>query len=101
MRWPNKDRLVPSLAATFSMLVVINLFTVWFFVQYVHYHSQYTALDPQDYVFELATKEDLAKLSDPSVEEVALSDGRHFVKAPAWHQLNMPQYYAPSADGRW
>ena len=101
MRWSTKNLSVPSLLATFNMLVVINLFAAWTFVQFVHYHSQYTPLSPDDYVFELATKEDLEKLSDPSTTEITLSDGRYFVKAPAWHELNMPQYYAPSADGRW
>src|SRR4026208_2139353 len=100
MRWPTKERFVPSLLATFNMLVLINVFWTWVFVQFVHYHSQYTSLSVNDYVFELATKEDMQKRSDPSVEKVTLSDGRYFVKSPAWHELNMPQYYAPSADGQ-
>jgi hypothetical protein len=101
MKWPNKELLIPSLVATFNMLVVINLFWAWIFVQFVHFHSQYTPLAPNDYLFELVTKEDLEKLSDPSVTDFTLADGRYGVKAPAWHELNMPQYYARSADGRW
>ena len=93
MSWPTKERFVPSLVATFNMLVLINVFWTWVFVQY-------TSLSVNDYVFELATKEDMQKLSDPSVEKVTLSDGRYFVKSPAWHELNMPHYYAPSADGQ-
>jgi hypothetical protein len=101
MRWPKKELLVPSLVATFNMLVVVNIFATWIFVQFVHYHSQNTPLSPNDYLFELATKEDMEKLSDSSVGAITLSDGRYFVKAPGWHELNMPQYYAPSVDGRW
>jgi hypothetical protein len=101
MRWLKKELLIPNLVATFNMLVVINLLSTWIFVQFVHFHAQYTPLTPNDYVFELATKEDLAKLSDPSVTESTLSNGRHFVKAPGWHELNMPQYYARSSDGQW
>src|SRR6188768_1668345 len=101
MKWPKTKLSLPSLIATFNMLVVINLFWSWFFVYFVHSHAQYTSLAPNDYLFELVTKEDLAKLSDPSLTEVTLSDGRHFVKATAWHELNMPQNYAPSPDGQW
>ena len=79
---------------------MINVFWAWAFVQFVHYHSQYTPLSPDNYVFELATKEDMQKLSDTFVKEITLSDGRYFVKSPAWHELNMPQYYAPSPDGQ-
>jgi hypothetical protein len=100
MRWFTRDRFVPSLLATFNMLVVINVFWAWIFVQFIHYHSQYTPLSPDDYVFELATKEDMQKLSDPSINEIKLSDGRYFVKASAWHKLNMPHYYSPTADGQ-
>jgi hypothetical protein len=101
MRWPKKELLVPSFLAAFNMIVVLNLISTWIFVHFVHYHAQYTPLSPNDYLFELATKEDMVKLSDPSVKEITLSDGRYFVKAPGWHQLNMTQYYAPSVDGRW
>ena len=101
MRWPKKELLIPSFLASFNMLVVINIFWSWIFVQFVHYHSQYTPLSPNDYVFELATKEDMKKLSDPSVMEIKLADGRNFVKAPGWHELHMHQYYTPSTDGQW
>jgi hypothetical protein len=101
MKWTRKELFVPSLVATFNMLVVVNIFWAWVFVQFVHYDSQYTPLSPKDYVFELVTKKDMEKLSDSSVGASTLSDGRYFVKAPGWHELNMPQYYAPSADGQW
>jgi hypothetical protein len=99
MRWTKKELMVPSLLATFNMLVVINIFCAWSFVQFVHFHSQYTPLSPDDYVFEVATKQDMENLSDPAVRDITLSDGRYFVKSPAWHELNMPQYYARSNDG--
>src|SRR6186713_2241174 len=99
MRWVKKELLPQSLLATFNMLVVVNVFWGWFFVHFVHYHSQYTPLLPSDYVFEVATKKDMEKISDPSIHELTLSDGRYFVKSPAWHELNMPQYYARSNDG--
>jgi hypothetical protein len=101
MRWPKKELLVPSFLAAFNMILVCNLFWTWVFVQFVHYHAQYTPLSPNDYLFELATKEDMKKLADPTVREIKLSDGRYFVKAPGWDKLNMTQYYAPSSDGQW
>jgi hypothetical protein len=101
LKWHKKELFLPSLLATFNMMVLINVFWAWVFVQFVHYHSQYTPLSPDDYVFELATKEDFQKLSDPSATEFKLSDGRYFVKSPAWHELNMPKYYAPARDGQW
>jgi hypothetical protein len=82
-------------------MLLVNVICSWVFVRFIHYHSQYTPVAPDHYVFDLVTKEEFAKMSDPTVTEVALSDGRYFVKSPGWHGLNMPQYYTASADGRY
>lgn len=83
-----------------NFLLLINIITAWVFVQFVHYHAQNTPLSPDDFTFDLATKEDYAKLSDPAVRDFTYADGRYMVKAKGWGDLNMASYYAPSTDGR-
>ena len=99
MRWPSHE-LIARLSLGFSFMVLLNIIVAGVFVQFVYYHAHNTVLSPDDYTFDLATKEDYAKLSDPAVREFAYADGRYMVKAAAWDELHMARYYVPSVDGR-
>ena len=99
MQRPSNE-LIARLSLIFSFMVLGSIITQWVFVRFVHYHSQVNVLSPADFNFDLATKEDYAKLSDPAVREFTYADGRHLVKAPAFDELQMASYYAPAVDGR-
>jgi hypothetical protein len=99
MKRPSNE-LIARLALVFTFMVLVSIMSEWVFVQFVHYHAQNNVLSPADINFDLATKEDYAKLSDPAVREFTYADGRYFVKAPAYDELQMARYYAPSVDGR-
>ena len=99
MKRPSNE-LIARLSLIFSFMVLGSIICQWVFVRFVHYHSQVNVLSPADFNFDLATKEDYAKLSDPAVSEFTYADGRHFVKAPAFDELQMASYYAPAVDGR-
>ena len=99
MKRPSNE-LIARLSLIFSFMVLGSIICQWVFVRFVHYHSQVNVLSPADFNFDLATKEDYAKLSDPAVREFTYADGRHLVKAPAFDELQMASYYAPAVDGR-
>ena len=99
MKRPSNE-LIARLSLILSFMVLGSIISQWVFVRFVHYHAQATVLSPADFNFELATKEEYAKLSNPAVSEFTYADGRHFVKVPAFDELHMASYYAPSVDGR-
>ena len=90
--------LMPRILLAANVLLVTNIVWAWVFVHFVHYHAQYHTLSPDDIMVEVATKEDLALLSNPDVREVRLSDGRTLLKSPAWDQLDMAGSYAATSD---
>ena len=79
MKRPSNE-LIARLSLIFSLMVLGSIISQWVFVRFVHYHSQVSVLSPADFNFDLATKEDYAKLSDPAVREFTYADGRHFVR---------------------
>jgi hypothetical protein len=99
MKRPSNE-LIARLSLVFSFMVLVSIISEWVFVQFVHFHAQNNVLSPADFNFDLATKEDYAKMSDPAVREFTYADGRYLVKAPAYDELQMASYYAPSVDGR-
>jgi len=76
-------------AAGFCILwIVINTF----FVQFLHYDSQYRLLNPQHYNVEVITQEDYKQLSNPENRSVNLSNGTIKTKADIWDSHVLPKY---------
>jgi len=77
---------------TFVMIAFQLLFT-WIFVRFVHYDAQYRTLPIDSYEAEVITLDDYAKLQDPSLKEVELSNGTRILdRQPAWYRIVLPNY---------
>lgn len=69
------------------------LFASWIFIRFLHYHSQNKVLPAGSYSIELITAEDYAKLNDPSLETVTLSNGTTISdRQSTWYKVILPNY---------
>ena len=83
-----------------NLVILFHLVTECFFICYLHYHSQYNYLRPDDYIAEVILPADYEKLSNPDVRQVTLSDGTHKTLSDQWHKKVLPKY-RPTDDGRY
>ncbi len=73
-------------------ICILNIFTSWIFIRFIHYHSQNRILNPNDYDVQVLTEKDYQKLSDPANRDVTLSDGIFFGKTELWYSKVLPKY---------
>jgi len=66
----------------------------WVFVRFIHYHSQYRLLKPDDYKAQVISQEDYQELSNPKNREISLSNGTQMVKGDKWNSIVLPNYKA-------
>ncbi|MHB0958200.1 MAG: hypothetical protein ACYC0X_12025 [Pirellulaceae bacterium] len=77
---------------TFAMIAG-QLFITWGLVGWIHYNSQNRTLPKDSYRVELVTAADYAKLQDPSLQEVKLSNGTTICdRQPVWYETILPNY---------
>jgi hypothetical protein len=78
------------------VFIVSCIWMVWdlIFLRFVHYHSQYRLLKPDDYTATVVSEEDYRLLSDPQNREVVLSNGTHVTKGEKWDSIVLPKYQA-------
>jgi hypothetical protein len=75
------------------LMIAMQLSITWVFVRFVHYHSQYQTLPAASYQVELITAEDYARLQDPTLNEVKLSNGATIIdRQPSWYEIVLPNY---------
>lgn len=90
------QRALPNLTFIIFIIFVmmaLQLFWSWMFVRFVHYHSQIQTLPAGSYSIELITAEDYAKLNDPSLETVTLSNGTTISdRQSSWYKVILPNY---------
>lgn len=90
MNYQKYSRVLPFVA--FSMMAMY-LLNSWIFVRFVHYHSQHSILPVESYKAEIITAEDYAKLQDPTLDVVELSDGTKIMdRQPKWYEVVLPNY---------
>ncbi len=84
------------------VICLINIFTSWIFVRFLHYHSQYRILNPNDYNVQILTEDDYRKLSEPSNQEVTLSDGTLVSgRTEIWYSKVLPNYKVVKESGQY
>ncbi len=76
------------------LLTLSFLITEFFFMRYLHYHSQYQHLRPDDYNVQVLLPADYEKLSNPDVRQVTLSDGTVRTLTDNWYKSTLPNYKA-------
>ena len=95
------DKQIHSIHLALIGVCLMMIFTSWIFIRFVHYHSQYRSLNPNDYDVQILTEDDYQKLSDPANKEVTLSDGKLFSKTDLWYSKVLPNYKAVKENGRY
>ena len=96
------DRKIHFIYISVFVICLIMIFTNWIFIRFVHYHSQYRILNPNDYNVEILTEDDYRKLSEPTNQEVTLSDGTTLVdRAEIWYSKVFPKYKAVKASSQY
>jgi len=90
---------------TRSILLSSNAFSLfcaitisWIFLRLSLIDAQRIDLAPSQFSLEVITAEDYRRISEAAPQEVTLSDGTRFTKAPAWYTTVLPNY-ARTPDG--
>jgi hypothetical protein len=87
------EKYLPNLPHTIFIMLAIQLLITWFFVRFVHYESQYRTLPIDSYNVEVITLDDYAKLQDPSLEIIELSNGTKIMdRQPGFYKNTLPNY---------
>ncbi len=96
------DRKIISMHIGLLAACLIMIFTAWLFIRFIHYHSQHRILNPNDYNVQVLTEDDYRKLSEPTNQEVTLSDGTTVVdRAEIWYSKVFPKYKAVKGSGQY
>jgi hypothetical protein len=87
------EKNLPFMPFGIFMMMAVQLLITWVFVRFVHYESQNHTLPIDSYSVEVITLDDYAKLQDPSLEVVELSNGTKIMdRQPAWYRIILPNY---------
>jgi hypothetical protein len=87
------QKYLPVLPIIAFAMMAVQLLLGWIFIRFIHYDSQYRTLPVESYQAELITAEDYAKLRDPSLEIVQLSNGRRITdRQPVFYERVLPNY---------
>ena len=89
-----KEQRLRLLIFTVFVVSCIWIFWGWIFVRFIHYHSQYRLLKPDDYTAKVISEEDYRVLSNPKNREISLSNGTHMIKTDKWDSIVLPNYQA-------
>jgi len=95
------DKQINSIYLALLATCLIMIFTTWIFFRFVHYHSQYRLLNPNDYNVQILTEDDYRKLSDPANQEVTLSDGTLYGNTELWYSKVLPKYKFIKESGQY
>lgn len=83
-----------------NLMITSYMVTEFFFMRYLHYHSQNQFLKPADYKVEVFLPADYEKMSNPDARRVTLSNGTTSILTENWHRLALPKYKSVD-DGRY
>lgn len=88
-----KSKNLASYILLLFVAITVQILISWFFVRFVHYDAQHKYLEPHTFMVQIISSEDLAMLSDKSLESVTLSDGTTFTdRQPAFYHQTLPSY---------
>ncbi len=94
-RWRENTqvRRLLSLAPTWFLFLAVMQFVVQAaLMRFLLYHQQYEILPAESYQCQLFSAEDYRKLTDRSLDTVALSDGTTLTgRTQAWYDIVLPQ----------
>jgi hypothetical protein len=74
------------------LIIASHMIIGLFFMRYLHYHSQYDYLRPDDYIAEVLLPADYEKISNPDIRQVTLSNGTQRTLSDKGREYILPKY---------